>query len=81
MGQAEIIYNELIISSHIITYGNAADAIITERIRHEIETMWNEPQAELNIKGSVLKIKFRITADFQPGISFSGWTTFISMKA
>ena len=68
MGQAEIIYNELIISSHIITYGNAADAIITERIRHEIETMWNEPQAELNIKGSVLKIKFRITADYQPGI-------------
>ncbi len=40
----------LIIHSHIITYGHAADAAITAMIREEIETMWNEPEAELKIR-------------------------------
>lgn len=69
MGTAEYDIQQLVITSHIITYGNAADAAITEMIRDEIETMWNEPQAVLVIKGYELMIRFKITAEYQPGIS------------
>lgn len=69
MGTAEYDIQQLIITSHIITYGNAADAAITEMIRDEIETMWNEPQAVLVIEGYELMIRFNITAEYQPGIS------------
>ncbi|MBL7709971.1 MAG: peptidase M10 [Chitinophagaceae bacterium] len=69
MGTAEYDIQQLVITSHIITYGNAADAAITEMIRDEIETMWNEPQAILVIEGYELLIRFKITAEYQPGIS------------
>lgn len=69
MGTAEYDIQQLIITSNIITYGNAADAAITEMIRDEIETMWNEPQAVLVIEGYELLIRFKITAEYQPGIS------------
>lgn len=69
MGTAEYDIQQLVITSHIITYGNAADAAITEMIRDEIETMWNEPQAVLVIEGYELMIRFKITAEYQPGIS------------
>lgn len=69
MGTAEYDIQQLVITSHIITYGNAADAAITEMIRDEIETMWNEPQAVLVIEGYELLIRFKITAEYQPGIS------------
>jgi len=69
MGTAEYNTQQLVITSHIITYGNAADAALTEMIRDEIETMWNEPQAVLFIEGYELLIRFKITAEYQPGIS------------
>ena len=69
MGEAEINNGQLIIHSHIITYGNAADEAITESIREEIETMWNEANGNLNINGNRLNVLFHITASFQPGIS------------
>lgn len=69
MGTAEYDIQQLVITSHIITYGNAADAAITEMIRDEIETMWNEPRAVLVIEGYELMIRFKITAEYQPGIS------------
>ena len=49
MGSAEldIHHRQLFIYSNIITYGNAADPEITEMIRDEIETMWNEPTASV----------------------------------
>ena len=52
MGEAELdIYNGTIyICSHIITYGNAADEAVTELMRDEIETMWNEPKGKIFIK-------------------------------
>jgi len=70
MGEATIdaLQRTLIISSHIITYGNAADAGITERIRAEIETMWNEPKAAVVIKGTPFTVKFYITAELQSNI-------------
>jgi len=50
MGSAEYHHHQLIIYSHIITYGNAATQEITEQIRDEIERMWNEPGGSLTFK-------------------------------
>lgn len=69
MGVAEIISKEIIIYSHLITYGNAADPSITEHIRDEIETMWNEPAGILVWKGKELNLIFKISASFEPGIT------------
>ncbi len=69
MGTAEIEQQLFIISSHIITYGNAAGTEVTERMREEIETMWNEPQGKLVLDGSGFTVVFRITASFQPAIT------------
>lgn len=69
MGSAEFDNQRLIIYSHIITYGNAAGTALTEMIRDEIETMWNEPKASLQIDGSLFTIVFKITSSFQPAIT------------
>ena len=51
MGEVEIntVEGSLLIRSHIITYGNEAEAEVTERMRAEIETMWNDPAAVVYI--------------------------------
>ena len=69
MGSAEIISGQLIIYSHIITYGNAATAELTEMIRDEIETMWNEPGAHVVLDGRTCTIGFRISAAYLPEIT------------
>ncbi len=70
MGTVEIdVTNQLIIHSHIITYGNVAGPAITEYIREEIETMWNEPLGAVVLDEEVYQVVFRITAAFQPGIT------------
>jgi hypothetical protein len=70
MGTAElnISRQNIIIHSHIITYGNAADEVITESIREEIETMWNEVNGHVQLKGQRLRVVFKITSSFQPTI-------------
>src|SRR5439155_4185820 len=50
-------------------YGHAASNDITENIRDEIETMWNEPKASLRFDGLLVEIRFHITATFHPGIT------------
>jgi hypothetical protein len=70
MGEAEITSNEvIIIRSHIITYGNAADDVLTRRIRDEIETMWNEPNGMVTIQGDSFRVVFRITAEIKKEVS------------
>jgi len=70
MGEAEVTSNTIIfIHSHIITYGNAADDVLTKRIREEIETMWNEPKAIIQLDGSSFQIIFRITAEIKKEIT------------
>ena len=59
---------QLVIFSHIITYGEAATPAITEQMREEIETMWNEPQAKVNFGSETARVIFKITASFQPNI-------------
>jgi hypothetical protein len=68
MGTVEINDEQLVICSHIITYGNAADDGLTEMIRSEIETMWNEPVGSLYFNNKKLSVRFQITAAFQPSI-------------
>ena len=65
MGELEIDMGNtrLIFHANIITYGNAADETVTERIRSEIETMWNEPRAMIRINDQLLELEFRIQAD------------------
>ena len=69
MGTAEPDNQQLIILSHIITYGNAADPSVTENMREEIETMWNEPKAVLKFDDKELTVVFKITSSFQPAIT------------
>jgi hypothetical protein len=70
MGEAEIdIFRHTItIHSHIITYGDAANEELTENIRSEIETMWNEPHGTIIIKRIPLNVVFRITAELRGSI-------------
>lgn len=68
MGSVEIEKNTLTIYSHIITYGNAATPQLTEMIRDEIETMWNEPGGNLVLDEIKLKVVFSISAAYRPGI-------------
>jgi hypothetical protein len=69
MGNVEYYNNELVIYSHLVIYGNAATGEITKQMREEIETMWNEPKAVIKLKGAMLHIRFRITAEYKPAIS------------
>jgi hypothetical protein len=71
MGEAiiEPINGTLTIHAHIITYGNSADAELTEYIRFEIESMWNEPEAEVEIKDRIYRVLFRITGAYRPELS------------
>ena len=70
MGEVELdSQRQLYIHSHIIIYGHAATPQLTEQIREEIETMWNEPGALINIQSSALTVRFRITAEFKQHIS------------
>jgi len=70
MGTTELQTNhQLLIHSHIITYGNAAGPAITEYIREEIETMWNEPQGKVTIENEQYQVVFKITSSFQPAIT------------
>lgn len=71
MGEAEIDADKksLFIHSHIITYGNAADELLTEQIRDEIETMWNEPQSQVIINNNPYFVIFRVTAELKIDIT------------
>jgi hypothetical protein len=71
MGEAEINIQQkqLIIHSHIITYGSAANELLTGQIREEIETMWNEPQGIITIDKTPVRIVFSITAEWRKDIT------------
>jgi hypothetical protein len=71
MGEAEINTNNrtITISSNIITYGNEATEELTERMRKEIEAMWNEPEAFIYLHNDHYKIIFLITAEIKKDIT------------
>lgn len=69
MGTAETDKQQLIIRSHIITYGQAASAQLTREIGDEIETMWNEPGTWIRLHDYLYEVVFRITTSYQPAIT------------
>jgi hypothetical protein len=73
MGEVEIIssLDSMVIHAHVITYGGAADPEVTERMRSEIEQMWNEPRVSVIIQDLLLDLRFRITASFEPALGSS----------
>jgi hypothetical protein len=68
MGSAEldIHHRQLFVYSNIITYGNASNPEITEMIRDEIETMWNEPTVSLKFDNFWFQVRFKIHAWYNP---------------
>ncbi|MBA2330496.1 MAG: peptidase M10, partial [Flavisolibacter sp.] len=58
-----------LITANMITYGNAADPVVTKRIRKEIEEMWNEPAVIVTINNLQLRVQFKITAALKPSIT------------
>lgn len=70
MGEAELdkTRKTITIHSHIITYGTAADEPITQQMRDEIETLWNEPNAKIIIDRTVFTIQFHTTAEVRKEI-------------
>jgi hypothetical protein len=69
MGTAELTRDIILVRSNMITYGNAATPAITEQIRDEIETMWNEPHGYIELDHRRLLISFEITAEHMPGLT------------
>jgi hypothetical protein len=71
MGEIELdgFEKKLVVYSHIITYGHAATPELTEQIRNEIETMWNEPQGLVHLDSTAVRVQFKITAELKPQIS------------
>ena len=65
MGEAELDKHnkQVSIVSHIITYGDAASEGLTQLIREEIETMWNEAQGQFLLGDETFGVQFRITAE------------------
>ncbi len=67
MGTIEIITaNDILIRSHLVIYGDAANAEIAAYIREEVETMWNEPQGQVFIKNDIFNVRFTITTEYSP---------------
>ena len=71
MGEVEIdhIQKTIAIRSHIVTYGNHASDEVTERIRKEIEMMWNEPAAMIYLNNEHYRLNFQISSRCNPVIS------------
>lgn len=69
MGTVELNTGQLLITSNIITYGHAANEEVTNLMRDEIESMWNEPQASVFINQKDYRVIFHITGSFQPAIT------------
>lgn len=70
MGEAEIQHGARTISirSHIILYGEAATGELAERVRLEIESMWNAPDAHVFLNDTHYRVLFQITAASYPSI-------------
>ncbi len=71
MGEVELdkLNKQIIIYSHIITYGEAADEQVTQNIRQEIENMWNEPRGVVKLDDSIFHVVFRISSQLKPEIT------------
>lgn len=70
MGEASLhkSTNELIITSILYFYGDAADAVLSQQIADDIAKHWNEPLATVTIKHELYFVKFRIEGIYEPAL-------------
>lgn len=66
MGTIEIDTSKKIISiaSNIVCYGNAASFELAKQISEEIETMWNAPNATIEMDQTSFFVQFNISAQY-----------------
>ncbi len=71
MVEAEILSfrPEIRLSATVITYGNASGNNLTRDIASEIETMWNEPKAFVEINGRAYQVVFSISFLWRPDLT------------
>ena len=71
MGEIERIEDskEIIIHSRMIIYGDSASNEVAQGIEDEINTMWNEPKAEILFNENLYKVRFEIQAVFDRYLS------------
>lgn len=71
MGEASLdtTRSELIISSTIIIYGDSANQELAIQMARDIETIWNEPRASVNIQRQPYLLRFSIDGIFKPNLN------------
>ncbi len=70
MGEVELnkTASLLVIHSVFFIYGEAASEDITRRIANDINQLWNEPQATVNIRHNTYRVQFAIEAFYKPDL-------------
>jgi hypothetical protein len=70
MGEASLHKStqELIITSILYFYGDAADAPLAAQVAADIEHHWNEPQARVKIRNDWYTVRFRIEGIYEPAL-------------
>jgi hypothetical protein len=70
MGEASLHKStqELIITSILYFYGDAADAPLAAQVAADIEQHWNEPQARVRIRNDWYTVRFRIEGIYEPAL-------------
>lgn len=70
MGEASInkATGELIITSIIYIYGDAADASLAQQVAEGISQHWNEPRARARIRGELYTVRFNIEAIYDAAL-------------
>jgi hypothetical protein len=60
---------QLHLHAWIITYGNAATDALTQQIAEEIETMWNEADGRISLKGTEYQLLFFMNPWYRPDLA------------
>ncbi len=68
MGEATLhsAARELVITSILYLYGDAADATIAAQVANDISKHWNEPQSKVKIRNEWYTVRFQIEGIYEP---------------
>jgi hypothetical protein len=70
MGEAELhtISHQLVITSVLFFYGDAASKELSWQIANDINKHWNEPKANIKIGGNLFNVQFDIDGIYEPDL-------------
>jgi len=57
---------ELVITSILYFYGDAADAALAQQVANDISRHWNEPHARVSIRNEMYAVRFHIEGIYEP---------------